>query len=80
MGQPSWEQERPVSALAVRPLGCLPGGGPGAANPISSDPAKGASAERESERPIVPLRPWQQNRGRGKGPYLVCVSDGGKRW
>lgn len=79
MGQPSWEQERPVSAPAVRPLGRHPRGGLGATSPISEDLAKGVRAERESERPIVPLRLRQQNRGGGKGPHLVCVLGGGKR-
>jgi len=79
VGQPSWEQERPVSAPAVRPLGCHPRGGLGAMSPISGVPAKWVRAERESERPIVPLRPWQQKHGGGKGPHLVCVLEGGKR-
>ncbi len=39
---------------------------------------KGARAERESERPIVPAKLWKH--GGGKGPYLVCVSAGGKGW
>jgi hypothetical protein len=37
-------------------------------------------AERESERPIVPMRPRQHNLGGGKGPHLVRVSKGGKGW
>ena len=78
VGQPSWEQERPVFAPAVRPSGCHLGGGLGASSPISGIPAKRGRAERESERPIVPKRPWQQNRGGGKGPYLVYVPGGGK--
>ena len=78
VGQPVWEQERPVSAPAVRFLGCQLRNGRGAPNPISGLPAKGARAERESERPIVPRRPRQQNRGGGKGPYLVGVLGGGK--
>jgi hypothetical protein len=80
VGQPAWEQERPVSAPAVRRLRSQPRRGPGAANPINGVPVKWGSAERESERPIVPTRPWQQNHGRGKGPYLVCVHDGGRHW
>ena len=51
--QPSWEQERPVSAPAVRSLGCHLRDGLGASNPISGIPVKWARAERESERPIV---------------------------
>jgi hypothetical protein len=51
--QPSWEQERPVSAPAVRPVGCQLTGGLGASNPISGIPGKWARAERESERSIV---------------------------
>ena len=49
--QPSWEQERPVSAPAVRPLRCHLTGGLGASSPISGIPVKWARAERESERP-----------------------------
>jgi hypothetical protein len=48
--------------------------------PISRVTVKWARAERESERPTVPSRPWQQNHGGGKGPYLVCGFVGGKRW
>src|SRR6266536_1788611 len=33
VGQPSWEQERPVSAPAVRPLGRHPSRWPGSAEP-----------------------------------------------
>jgi hypothetical protein len=80
VGEPSWEQERPVSAPAERPVGCQPPGGLGAPSPISGDPAKWARAERESERPIVPRRLRQQNRSGGKGPHLVRVLHGGKRW
>jgi len=79
LAQPSWEQERPVSAPAVRPGGCHPLGGLGAPSPISRRTVKWARAERESERRIVPLRPVQQNAGRGKAPHLVCASEGGKR-
>ena len=53
MAQPSWKQERPVSAPAVRPVGCQLAGGLGALNPISGVPVKWARAERESERPIL---------------------------
>ncbi len=84
VGESSWEQERPVSAPAVRSLGCQLRGGLGASSPISGVPVKWARAERESEReserPIVLTRLRQQNRGGGKGPYLVCVSAGGKGW
>ena len=80
VGQPSWEKERPVSAPAVRPSWCHPLGGLGAPNPISGIPVKWVRAERESERLIVPSRPWQQNQGGGKRPYLVCGFVGGKRW
>ena len=78
--QPSWKQERPVSAPAVRPVGCHPPGGLGAPSPISRQTAKWVRAERESERRTVPPRPWQQNHGRGKAPYLVCGFAEGKRW
>jgi len=50
--EPSWEQERPVSAPAVRSLGCQLSGGLGASNLISGIPVKWVRAERESERPI----------------------------
>ena len=75
--QPSWEQEMPVSAPAVRPVGCYPTGGLGAANPISRRTAKRASAERESERLKV-----SEKRGNARGekePHLVCGLAGGKR-
>jgi hypothetical protein len=77
--QPSWEQERPVSTPAARPGGCRPSGGLGAVSPISLVTVKWVSVERESERRIVLVRPWQQNHGRGKAPRLVCESAGGKR-
>ena len=80
VGQPSWEQERPVSAPAERPVGGPPTGGLGASSPISGNPVKGVRAERESERPIVLMMPRQQKRGGGKGPYVVCASAGGKGW
>jgi hypothetical protein len=80
LAQPSWEQERPVSAPAARFAGCQLAGGLGAPNPISRRTAKWVRAERESERPIVLRRPWQQNHGRGKGPYLVCGCGVGKHW
>src|SRR6266545_4782949 len=38
VGEPSWEQERPVSAPAVRPRGADRSGGLGASNPISGLP------------------------------------------
>jgi hypothetical protein len=75
--QPVWEQERPVSAPAES-LADANRRGLGAPNPISGKTVKWGRAERESERPIVPRRPWQQNRGGGKGPYLVYVPGGGK--
>jgi hypothetical protein len=62
LAQPSWEQERPVSAPAVRPQRCHLGGGLGASNPISGVPVKWARAERESERPILPRK-----RGNARG-------------
>jgi len=54
--QPSGEQERPVSAPAVRSLGCHLRDGLGASNPISGIPVKWARAERESERLKVPAK------------------------
>ena len=80
VGEPMWEQERPVSAPGVETSGAARGGVLGATNPISGAPVKRGRAERESERPIVPWRPRQQKRGGGKGPYLVCVLAEGKRW
>src|ERR1700681_1291769 len=53
VGEPSWEQERPVSAPAVRPSGSQARGGLGGTSPISGVPVKRGRAERESERPIV---------------------------
>jgi len=50
--------------------------GPGAPYKPS---AKSATAQRESEGIVVPLRPVQQNAGRGKGPCGGCVGSGGKR-
>ena len=52
----------------------------GSAEPYKRETVKWGRAERESERPIVPLRPRQENLGGGKGPYLVWVSKGGKGW
>ena len=52
----------------------------GATNPISGMTAKWASAERESEWPIVPVKAGKQKLARGKGPHLVHVPDGGKGW
>jgi hypothetical protein len=76
--QPSWKQERPVSAPAVRSLGCQLRSRPGATSPISGVPVKWMRAERESERPI-----WYRRSGvmpvDGKGPHLVCGFAGGKR-
>jgi hypothetical protein len=72
--QSSWKQERPVSAPAVRPVGCHPTGGLGASNPISHQTAKWVRAEREWERPVLPKKPG--NARRGKGPYLISESRG----
>jgi len=62
LAQPSWEQERPVSAPVVRSLGCHPRGGLGASSLISRQTAKWVRAERESERPVVPMK-----RGNARG-------------
>jgi hypothetical protein len=75
--EPSWEQERPVSAPAVRSLGCHLRDGLGATNP-NRIPVKWVRAERESEWPILPRK--RGNACRGKGPHLVCGFAGGKRW
>lgn len=80
LAQLSWEQERPVSAPAVRPGGCHPSGGLGTSSPISRVTVKWVRAERESERRVVLMSPVQQNAGGGKAPYLVCASGEGKRW
>lgn len=53
VGEPAWEQERPVSAPAVRQRRRHRRCGLGAASPISGDPVKRVSAERESEWPVV---------------------------
>jgi hypothetical protein len=55
-------------------------GGLGASSPISRVTVKWVRAERESERRIVLMIPWQQKHGGGKAPYLVCASGEGKRW
>jgi hypothetical protein len=80
LAQSSWEQERPVSAPAVRAMGCHLVGGLGAPNPISRRTAKWVRVERESERCVVLMSPVQQNAGGGKAPHLVCASGGVKRW
>lgn len=41
--------------------------------------AKSATAQRGSEGIVVPMRPVQQNAGRGKGPCGGRVGSGGKR-
>jgi hypothetical protein len=74
VGQPSWEQKRPVSAPAGRPVGRQLTGGLGATSPISRQTAKWVRAERESERPILPMK--RGNARGGKGPYLVSESRG----
>ena len=71
VGESSWEQERPVSAPAVRPLGePTRVGGLGATNPISGVPAKWARAERGSERPIVLRMAWTTKPRRREGAVL----------
>ena len=68
VGESSWEQERPVSAPAVRPLGePNRAGGLGATDPISGLPAKWASAERESEEGIVAMKAWTTKPAGAKG-------------
>lgn len=79
VGQPVWEQGRPVFAPAVRHRRCQLGCGLGEVSPISGVPVKWASAERESEWSVVPTRSGQQNPGGGKGPRSVGVPNGGKR-
>ena len=70
VGQPSWEQERPVSALAVRPAGRHPERWPRKSEPYKRATAKWASAERESERPIVPMKAWTTEPGQREGAVL----------
>ena len=70
VGQPSWEQERPVSALAVRPAGRQPERWPRKSGPYKQEAAKWASAERESERPIVLVKPWTTEPRRREGAVL----------
>jgi hypothetical protein len=71
LAQPSWEQERAVSAPAVRPVGCQLAGGLGAPSPINGIPVKWVRAERQSERPIA-YRGSGVMPVDGKGPHLVC--------
>ena len=52
VGKPATEQERSVSAPALRPRGAILGC-PVVAKPINSDPVKGWSAERKSEEVVV---------------------------
>ena len=74
VAQRSWEQERPVSAPAVRPARRHLAGGRGTANRINSEPVKEGSAERESEWPIVLAIPWTtQPRGREGATLDRCV-------
>ena len=49
LAQPSWEQERAVSAPAVRPVGCHRAGGLGAPNPISREERR-SGRERSGSR------------------------------
>ena len=63
--QPSWKQERPVSAPALTTPGVPSEGGLGASSPISGIPAKWARAERL----VVPGK--RGNARGGKEPYLV---------
>ena len=79
MRQLSWKQERPVSAPAVRPVGCHPAGGLGATSPISRVTVKWVRAERQSERPIA-YRGSGVMPVDGKGPHLVCGCGAGKCW
>src|SRR4051812_13690441 len=74
VGQPSWEQKRPDSAPAARFVGCQLTGGLGATSPISRRTAKWVRVERESERPILPMK--RGNARRGKRPYLISESRG----
>ena len=74
VAQRSWEQERPVSAPAVRPARRHLAGGRGATHSISRDPAKGGRGERESEWPIVLAIPWTTPpRGREGATLDRCV-------
>jgi hypothetical protein len=72
VGEPSWEQKRPVSAPAVRLVGRQLTGGLGATSPISRQTAKWVRVERESERPILPMK-WGNARG---GKQLSWMSRG----
>ena len=74
--KPTWEQERSVSPPALRRLGRQP------QDVDREQPAavRRGSGERKSERFVVLEIPWQQNHGGGKGPYLVCVGEGGTCW
>ena len=74
VGQPSWEQKRPVSAPAQITPGVPSQSGLGATSPISRQTVKWVRAERQSERPILPMK--RGNARGGKGPYLVSESRG----
>ena len=65
------------SGETLRVLTC---GWTGSDEPYKRETVKWGRAERESERPIVPLRPREHKLGGGKGPHLVRVSEGGKGW
>ena len=75
MGQPSWEQERPVSALAVRPLGCHPRRWTGSDEPDKRRPREtgesgaGVGAARSTGE-TVDNRTTVEGRGR---TWLVCL-------
>lgn len=76
VGQPTWEQERPVSSPAVRRLG-EPTQDVDREQPAA---VRRGSGERESERLVVLGIPRQDKRGGGKGPYMVQVGEGGTCW
>ncbi len=79
MAQPSWKQERPVSAPAVRPVGCHLAGGLGAAEPYK--PLNGEVGESGAGVGAAHTVPTKRGNARGgKEPHLVCGFAGGKCW
>src|SRR5439155_12614392 len=74
VGESSWEQERPVSAPAVRPLGKADrAGGLGATNPISGEPDEmgesgaGVGGGRSSDEGV------DNRTRRSEGPLAECA-------
>ncbi len=77
VGEPSWEQERPVSAPAVRPRGADRSGGLGASNPISGLPDEvgesgaGVGGGHSSDEGV------DNRTRRSEGPLAECAAQRG---